>query len=45
MFNKVLSFLAVSIVTVSLLGACSNTLTGIGQDIENSGEKIQETVE
>lgn len=25
------------------LGACSNTLDGIGQDVEHAGEKIQDT--
>jgi predicted small secreted protein len=29
--------------TICLLSACSNTLEGLGRDIENAGETIQET--
>lgn len=40
--TKICNF-SIIMVAVLCLGACSNTLEGIGRDIENTGEKIQET--
>ena len=35
--------MTIAMVTLLGLSGCSNTLEGIGRDVENAGEKIQDT--
>ncbi len=42
MRNKILSVTSLIILGMGL-SACSNTLQGVGQDVENAGETIQDT--
>lgn len=37
--------LAICFVTAGLLAGCANTVDGAGQDIEQMGESVQETVD
>ncbi len=44
MSNKTATpLIALALLGAVSLGACSNTLAGAGQDIENAGEEIEET--
>lgn len=42
--KKYLLLTVLALMTVATLPACSNTLHGAGEDIENSGEAVQKAV-
>lgn len=41
MQRLVLTMFAIALLTLSVVG-CRNTARGVGKDVENAGEKIQE---
>lgn len=41
--KRKICIMTMAVVTLLGLTGCSNTLEGIGRDVENAGEKIQDT--
>lgn len=38
-------FILLLVVSMGLLGACANTLEGVGKDLEEIGKSIQENID